>query len=100
MLTKNTPEGERKLADQALLRALLHRSNYASEDLPSRSDRDHAREVVVIERLRKGMVMSDMQPAVWEKVAFSHAAALLRWEDEGGSPSGGDQAIVLAKRGI
>ncbi len=100
MLTKNPPEGERKLADQALLRALLHRSNCASEDLRSRSDRDHAREIVVIERLRKGMVMSDMQAAVWEKVAYSHAVALLRWEGEGGSPSGGDQAIAPEKRGI
>jgi hypothetical protein len=76
MLTKNPPESQRKLADQELLRALLHRSNYASADLRARSDRDYAREVVVIERLRKGMVMSDMQAAVWENVAFSHAAAL------------------------
>jgi len=100
MLTKNSPNGARKLADQALLRALLHRSNYASADLRGRSDRDYAREVVVIERLRKGMVMSDMQPAVWENVAFSHAAALSRWEGEGGSPCGGDQAFTPEKRGI
>ena len=100
MLTRSSPNGARKLADQALLRALLHRSNYASADLRVRSDRDYAREVVVIERLRKGMVMSDMQPAVWEKVVFSHAAALLRWEGEGGSPSGGDQAFTSEKRGI
>ncbi len=54
----------------------------------------------MIERLRKGMVMSDLQAAVWEKVASSHAAALLRWEGEGGSPSGGEQAVAPEKRGI
>jgi hypothetical protein len=84
MLKTNPSEGEQKLAEQALLRALLHRSGYSSADLRSKADSSYEREVVVIDRLRKGMVMGHMQAAVWENVVFSHAAALLRWEDEGG----------------
>lgn len=97
-LKKNPPEGEQKLADQTLLRALLYRSNYSSADLRAQSGRNYAREVVVINRLRNGMVMADMQPALWENVPFSEAAALLRWEDEGGSPSGRDQAGTTGRR--
>ncbi|WP_082510974.1 MULTISPECIES: hypothetical protein [unclassified Rhizobium] len=88
------------MADQAMLRALLHRSSYSSAGLRAQSGGNYAREVVIIDRLRKGMVMSDMQAAVWEPVVFSHVAALSRWEGEGGSPCGGDQAVTLEKRGI
>jgi hypothetical protein len=98
MLKKYLPTVERKLADQALLRALLHRSNYSSADLQARSGRDFAREVVIIDRLRNGMVMGDTEPAVWEKVVFSEAAALLRWEDEGGSQYLGDGAGTTGKQ--
>lgn len=91
MLKIDSPERERKLADQALLRALLHRSSYLSANLRAQSGDNYAREVVIIDRLRKGMVMSDMQAANWETVVFSHATALSRWEGEGGSPCGRDQ---------
>lgn len=100
MLKNDPPEGERKLADQALLRAMLHRSSYSSADLRAQSGGNYAREIAIIDRLRKGMVMSDMQAAVWENVVFSHAAALSRWEGEGGSLCGGDQAVTTEKRGI
>jgi hypothetical protein len=98
MLKKNPAEGERRLADQALLRALLHRSNYSSADLQARSGRDYAREVVIIDRLRNGMVMGDLESAVWDKIVFSEAAALLRWEDEGGSQCGGDGVGTTGKQ--
>ncbi|SIQ02816.1 hypothetical protein SAMN05880561_101849 [Rhizobium sp. RU33A] len=100
MLKNDPPEGERELADQALLRAMLHRSSYSSADLRAQSGGNYAREIAIIDRLRKGMVMSDMQAAVWENVVFSHAAALSRWEGEGGSLCGGDQAVTTEKRGI
>ncbi|MFN3501720.1 MAG: hypothetical protein ACK4ZJ_05645 [Allorhizobium sp.] len=100
MLKNDPPEGERETADQALLRALVHRSSYSSADLRAQSSGNCAREIAIIDRLRKGMVMSDMQAAVWENVVFSHAAALSRWEGEGGSPCGGDQAVTPEKRGI
>ncbi|NGO65948.1 hypothetical protein G6N76_19955 [Rhizobium daejeonense] len=100
MLKNDPPERERKLADQALLRALLCRSSYSSAGLGAQSGGNYAREIAIIDHLRKGMVMSDMHVAVWEKVAFSHAAALLRWEGEGGSPSGRDQTVASEKRGI
>ncbi|WP_237370226.1 hypothetical protein [Rhizobium sp. SL42] len=76
MLKNDPPECERKLADLALLRALLHRSSYSSAGLRAQSGGNYAREVVIIDRLRKGMVMSDMQAAVWDTVVFSHATAM------------------------
>ena len=100
MLKKDPPECEPTLAEEALLRPLLHRSSYSSAGLQAQSGGNYAREVVIIDRLRKGMVMSDMQAAIWETVVFSHAAALSRWEGEGGSPCGGDQAVTPEKRGI
>ncbi len=100
MLKKNPPEGEQKLADQALRRALRHRSGYSSADLRAKAGSSYEREVVVLDRLRKGMVMSHMQAAIWENVVFSHAAALSRWEGEGGSPCFGDQTVTPEKRGI
>jgi hypothetical protein len=99
MLKKDPPECERNLADQVLLRALLRRSNYSIADLRAQSGGNYAREVVIIDRLRKGMVMSDMHAAVWETVVFSHAAALSRWEGEGGSPCGRDQAATALRSG-
>ncbi|EHS51696.1 hypothetical protein PDO_5086 [Rhizobium sp. PDO1-076] len=99
MLKNDPPECERKLADLALLRALLHRSSYSSAGLRAQSGGNYAREVVIIDRLRKGMVMSDMQAAVWETVVFSHATALSRWEGEGGSPCGRDQVATTVRSG-
>lgn len=94
-LARATPTGkqldcERKLAEQSLLRALLHRSGYAGVDYVSLTGRDYATEVLVIERLRHGMVMGDLQPALWANIAFNEAVALLRWEDDGGRPRGSD----------
>lgn len=98
MLKENPPAGERRLADHVLLSALFHRSNHLSAGLLSPPDRDYAREVVTIDRLRNGMIMSDLEPAVWEKVVFSEAAALQRWEDEGGRQCGGDGAGTTGKQ--
>ena len=99
MLRKNPPEGEQKLVDQALLRALLHRSNYSSADLRAHSGGNHAREVVIINRIREGMVTSTTQAAVRANVVLAEAADLLRWEGEGGSPSSDDHAVTPVRRG-
>lgn len=88
--------GERKLADHAL----LQRSNYSSAELKAQWGRDDAKAVCVIDRLRGAMVMADLEPAVWETVAFSHAAVLSRLGDEGEGPRGGGQAVTPEKRGI
>ncbi|MDZ7875877.1 hypothetical protein [Rhizobium sp. AAP116] len=53
--------------------------------------------MLIINRLRNGMLMADMQTAIWEDVVFSDAAALWRWEDEGGSPCGGDLSGTAGK---
>jgi hypothetical protein len=92
MLKKNPPEDEGMLADQTLLRALLHRSDYSSADLRAQSGSNYAREIVIIDRLRKGMVMSQTQATVWDNAVFSHVVDLSRWEGEGGSPWEGNQA--------
>lgn len=97
MLIRSQPENERRLADQALLRALLHRSNYSSTDLHAQPGSNYETEVLIINRLRNGMLMADMQTAIWEDAVFSDAAALLRWEDEGGSPCGRDLSGTAGK---
>lgn len=97
MFTKSQPDHERKLADQKLLLAMLHRSDHSGADLHARSGRRYAREVIVIDRLRNGMVIIDMLPALWETLAFNEAAALLRWEDDGGSQGGVDAARMTGK---
>lgn len=78
---------EQKSADHTLLRALLDRSTYTTADLSAQPGPDYERELVIIARLRKGMIKGDTRSEAWEN-AFSEAAALLRWEDEGGSLRG------------
>ena len=87
MVIPRRPESERIAADQALLRSLLRRSDYTSVDLLAQAGPDYERESVIINRLRKGMIMADPQSADWETVIASENTALPRWEDEGGSPA-------------
>ncbi|MDH4414939.1 MAG: hypothetical protein QE484_16645 [Rhizobium sp.] len=85
MLIPNRPEAERKASDHALLRILLRRSAYTSADLLAQAGPDYERELVIIKRLRKGMIMGAPQLADWENAIASETSALLRWENEGGS---------------
>jgi hypothetical protein len=87
MLIPRPTQAERMAADQTLLRILLRRSAYTSAELLAEAGPDFERESVIINRLRKGMIMGDTQSADWENVIASETTALLRWEDEGGSPA-------------
>jgi hypothetical protein len=47
---------------------------------------------VMDDRLRTGVALCDPQSGIWKQVDLGEAEALLRWEDEGGSPWRGDPA--------
>ncbi|MGR6467688.1 hypothetical protein [Rhizobium sp. PAMB 3182] len=47
---------------------------------------------VKADRLLTGVALCDPQSAIWKQVDLGEAEALLRWEDEGGSPRSGDPA--------
>lgn len=91
MVTAARPDGDREIADQALLRSLLSRSGYVSSDLEAEVGPNHSREVTMIDRLREGMAMSAGLSAPQRNMVSSEISALLRWEDDGGSSDGDDQ---------
>ncbi len=90
MVTAARPDGDREIADQALLRSLLSRSGYVSSDLEAEAGPNPSREVTMIDRLREGMVMSAGLSASQRNMVSSEISALLRWEDDGGSQGGDD----------
>lgn len=90
MVTAARSGGDREIVDQALLRSLLSRSDYVSSELEAEAGPNHSREVTMIARLREGMITRGGPSASQRDVVSSEISALLRWEDDGGSPDGDD----------
>lgn len=64
---------------------------------PGVLDRDQA--LRATRRLRKGGVLQTAKPGQPANVPSGEAAALLRWEDEGGSPRPSGTVAATWKRG-
>ncbi|MFP5075675.1 hypothetical protein ACLE20_00035 [Rhizobium sp. YIM 134829] len=73
--------------DQKLLRTLLKRAGYETSELASASGPDAAREQRLILRIQDGMVMRDSYLSGDRDDHPQSAAALSRWENEGGTAS-------------
>lgn len=86
MVMVNPPDAGHRSADRAQLHALLLRSSATIADLLAQVCSSDEKGLVIGDRLREGMVRGEARSVGWQNVVTSESAALLRWEDEGGSP--------------
>ena len=73
--------------DNEMLHRILKRGRYATLDLEAGQGPDRPEELVIIQRIRAGMIASQEYPLSPRMQIRGHRADLASWENEGGSIS-------------